>query len=179
MPTSRPPRPRRGKLSIACFRPAEALGNGRGDQQRRNAHIPRQAHAHAYTTTHITARDVSVMQALRPDPKPTPSLGPCTRSFSVDIPGQALRRTLLRGLAEGTVQWGRRLQAYEEDADGVTLRFAGGDEARAAVLVGCDGIWSAILHPLTPPLPSLSLPSLSHHPTPPHPHQRPHPRPFT
>ena len=112
------------------------------------------------------------MQALRPDPKPTPSLGPCTRSFSVDIPGQALRRTLLRGLAEGTVQWGRRLQAYEEDADGVTLRFAGGDEARAAVLVGCDGIWSAILHPLTPPLPSLSLPSLSHHPTPPHP---PHP----
>ena len=74
---------------------SEALGNGRGDQQRRNAHIPR----------------------------------------------QALRGTLLRGLAEGTVQWGHRLQAYEEDAEGVTLRFAGGDEARAAVLVGCDGIW--------------------------------------
>ena len=74
---------------------SEARGNGRGDQQRRNAHIPR----------------------------------------------QKLRGTLLRGLAEGTVHWGSRLQAYEEDADGVTLRFAGGGEARAAVLVGCDGIW--------------------------------------
>ena len=64
---------------------SEALGNGRGDQQRRNAHIPR----------------------------------------------QALRGTLLRGLAEGTVQWGHRLQAYEEDEEGVTLRFVGDGEARA------------------------------------------------
>ena len=57
---------------------------------------------------------------------------------------QALRELLLGGLAEGTVQWGSRLQAYAEDAHGVTLRFAGGGEARAAVLVGCDGIWSAV-----------------------------------
>ena len=43
----------------------EVLGNGKGEQQRRNAHIPR----------------------------------------------QQLREKLLAGLAEGTVQWGRRLQA--------------------------------------------------------------------
>ena len=77
---------------------AAALGNGRGDQQRRNAHLPR----------------------------------------------QALRATLLRGLAQGTVRWGHRLAAFAEDAEGVTLRFAGGGEARAAVLVGCDGIWSSV-----------------------------------
>ena len=31
-----------------------------------------------------------------------------------------------------------------QDAEGVTLRFADGGEARAAVLVGCDGIWSHV-----------------------------------
>ena len=57
---------------------------------------------------------------------------------------QALRAMLLDGLAEGTVRWGCRLQGYEEDGEGVTLRFDGGGEARASVLVGCDGIWCAV-----------------------------------
>ena len=63
-------------------------------------------------------------------------------------PRQALRARLLRGLAAGTVQWGHRLRSYEEDAGGVTLHFVGGGEARAAVVVGCDGIWSAMRQPL-------------------------------
>ena len=33
---------------------------------------------------------------------------------------------------------------YEEDEEGVTLRFAGGEEVRVPLLVGCDGIWSAV-----------------------------------
>jgi len=79
-------------------------GNGRGGDQRRNAHLPR----------------------------------------------QALRQRLLCRLAEGTVQWGRRLESYEEVEEGgeggggVELRFADGGTERAAVLVGADGIWSKV-----------------------------------
>ena len=76
----------------------EIGGNGKGEQQRRNAHIPR----------------------------------------------QQLRESLLCRLAEGTVQWGRRFAGYEEDADGVSVSFADGTGARARVLVGADGIWSAV-----------------------------------
>ena len=65
-------------------------GNGRGEQQRRNAHIPR----------------------------------------------QVLRSSLLCRLAEGTVQWGRRLDRYEADGDGVTLHFANGEQLRTALLAG-------------------------------------------
>lgn len=39
---------------------------------------------------------------------------------------------------------GRRLAGFAEDGDGVTLTFAGGGSARAAVLVGADGLRSTV-----------------------------------
>ena len=77
----------------------DVMGNGKGDAQRRNAHVPR----------------------------------------------QALRESLLAPLAPGTVRWGRALQRYEVDDDGVTLHFrAGAPAERASLLVGADGIWSSV-----------------------------------
>jgi hypothetical protein len=59
------------------------------------------------------------------------------RSLTVRVAaarGQELRASLLCRLAEGTVQWGRRLEGYDEDDDGVRLRFAGGSTVRAQLL---------------------------------------------
>ena len=87
----------------------DALGNGRGDAQRRNAHIPR----------------------------------------------QALRKSLVDALRPGTIAWGRALRSFDADADGggVTLHLDDTSAApgapppppeRAALLVGADGIYSAV-----------------------------------
>jgi enoyl-CoA hydratase/carnithine racemase/2-polyprenyl-6-methoxyphenol hydroxylase-like FAD-dependent oxidoreductase len=53
-------------------------------------------------------------------------------------------------LPAGTLQPGKRLTGFAQDARGVTARFADGSEARGEVLVGADGIHSALralLHP--------------------------------
>lgn len=40
------------------------------------------------------------------------------------------------------VEWGKRFTQYEEHADGVTVRFEDGTEARGRGLVGADGVSS-------------------------------------
>lgn len=55
-----------------------------------------------------------------------------------------LQDLLLGGLEDGTVQLGRECTGFEEDAEGVTARFADGSEERGDVLVGADGVRSAI-----------------------------------
>jgi len=52
-----------------------------------------------------------------------------------------LRALLLEGLR---VEWGRRLARFDADGDGVTLRFDDGSAARAELVVGCDGVGSAV-----------------------------------
>ena len=72
-----------------------------------------------------------------------------------------LHETLLRAarerLGDGRVLLGRRLLAAEQDAEGVTLRFAPDvpsaappPPVRGAVAVGCDGIHSALRRQLHP-----------------------------
>ncbi|WP_228011412.1 FAD-dependent oxidoreductase [Nonomuraea phyllanthi] len=63
------------------------------------------------------------------------------RHLSVDR--QTLRDALLADVAE-TVTYGRRLTGYEATAGGVTARFADGSTATGDLLVGADGVNSAV-----------------------------------
>jgi 2-polyprenyl-6-methoxyphenol hydroxylase-like FAD-dependent oxidoreductase len=56
---------------------------------------------------------------------------------------RALAETLA-GLAPDAVRTGMRCTGFEQDAGGVTARFENGEEARADILVGADGMKSAI-----------------------------------
>ena len=58
-----------------------------------------------------------------------------------------MTKLLLDGLASQTssflaVHLSKKLVSYEQDADGVDLRFADGSSARADILVGADGMGS-------------------------------------
>ncbi|EME40438.1 hypothetical protein DOTSEDRAFT_108134, partial [Dothistroma septosporum NZE10] len=58
------------------------------------------------------------------------------------------RRELLAALAgrlgREDVEFGKKLVGYEDDDEGIVLRFADGAEERASVLVGCDGVHSKV-----------------------------------
>jgi 2-polyprenyl-6-methoxyphenol hydroxylase-like FAD-dependent oxidoreductase len=56
----------------------------------------------------------------------------------------ALQRILLGALPAGIVHTGRTCTGVVADAAGVTARFAGGGEARGDLLIGADGIHSAV-----------------------------------
>lgn len=65
-----------------------------------------------------------------------------------------LQETLAAGLGEGQMTLGRQCIGFEQDADGVTVRFADGGEERADLLIGADGLHSAVraqLHGERPP----------------------------
>jgi 2-polyprenyl-6-methoxyphenol hydroxylase-like FAD-dependent oxidoreductase len=78
------------------------------------------------------------------------------------LPAQRLlwRPDLYRALRDATasrgvrVEYGRRLTAVDQDADGVTAVFADGTTARAVVLVGADGIRSRVRSLLDPAAPA-------------------------
>ncbi|MEU4218914.1 NAD(P)/FAD-dependent oxidoreductase [Actinoplanes sp. NPDC026623] len=53
----------------------------------------------------------------------------------------ALRRHLSRGIP---IRWGGHVAGIDEDPSGVTLRLAGGDTVRAAMVVGADGAGSSV-----------------------------------
>lgn len=63
---------------------------------------------------------------------------------NVHLPRQKLRQSLLDALEPGVVQWGKRLERYEETSEGVTLLFEDGTVAQADILVGADGIFSRV-----------------------------------
>jgi 2-polyprenyl-6-methoxyphenol hydroxylase-like FAD-dependent oxidoreductase len=62
------------------------------------------------------------------------------------------RADLQQALMEraGEVELGRQCTGFEQDAQGVTLRFADGSSARGAAAVGCDGIHSVLRRQLFP-----------------------------
>ncbi|MFC4499187.1 MULTISPECIES: FAD-dependent monooxygenase [Streptomyces] len=66
----------------------------------------------------------------------------------IGAPAVALRRSDLNALlleeAGDTVVMGAQCVGFEQDADGVTVRFADGSEERADVLIGADGMRSAV-----------------------------------
>ena len=66
---------------------------------------------------------------------------PATLSTSVDR--QTLREVLARGL-DGRLVLGREVTGYELAGHGVRVRFANGGEAGADLLVGADGVGSAV-----------------------------------
>jgi 2-polyprenyl-6-methoxyphenol hydroxylase-like FAD-dependent oxidoreductase len=61
-----------------------------------------------------------------------------------------LYRAVVERLGADAVRTGHRLVGFEQDAEGVTARFANGTEARADVLVGADGIHSTVRATLFP-----------------------------
>jgi 2-polyprenyl-6-methoxyphenol hydroxylase-like FAD-dependent oxidoreductase len=66
---------------------------------------------------------------------------PATLSTSVNR--LTLREVLATGL-DGRIAFGRELTRYEADSGGVRLHFADGQHADADVLVGADGVHSAV-----------------------------------
>jgi len=50
----------------------------------------------------------------------------------------------------GALELGRQCTGFEQDAQGVTLRFADGSSARGAAAIGCDGIHSVLRRQLFP-----------------------------
>jgi 2-polyprenyl-6-methoxyphenol hydroxylase-like FAD-dependent oxidoreductase len=66
---------------------------------------------------------------------------PATLSTSVN---RATFREVLAAGLDGRVAFGHELTRYEADADGVRLHFADGRSAEADVLVGADGVGSAV-----------------------------------
>jgi 2-polyprenyl-6-methoxyphenol hydroxylase-like FAD-dependent oxidoreductase len=61
----------------------------------------------------------------------------------VNVNRATLRQILLTGL-EDVCRFGARLAHYESDAEGVTAVFADGTKVRGDILVGADGIQSAV-----------------------------------
>lgn len=72
---------------------------------------------------------------------------PATLSTSVDR--QTFREVLAQGL-DGRIAFGHELDRYQADAGGVRLYFADGREALADVLVGADGVSSAVCRQYLP-----------------------------
>jgi 2-polyprenyl-6-methoxyphenol hydroxylase-like FAD-dependent oxidoreductase len=66
---------------------------------------------------------------------------PVTLSTSVNR--QTFREVLAAGL-DGRIAFGHELDRYEAGADGVRLCFSGGQQAEADVVVGADGVGSAV-----------------------------------
>lgn len=83
----------------------------------------------------------------------TDDLSPLVEQFghsTVSIRRTALREILVDALEPGTLRLGKRCVGFDQSADGVTVRFADGTEAAGDVLVGADGIRSAIREELFP-----------------------------
>jgi 2-polyprenyl-6-methoxyphenol hydroxylase-like FAD-dependent oxidoreductase len=55
-----------------------------------------------------------------------------------------LHRVLASGLEQDAIELGRNVTRFEQDAEGVTAHFADGSEERGHLLVGADGIGSAV-----------------------------------
>jgi 2-polyprenyl-6-methoxyphenol hydroxylase-like FAD-dependent oxidoreductase len=79
-------------------------------------------------------------EQVRGDPDADP-YAPATLSTSVNR--VTFREVLASGL-DGRIVFGRELTRYEAGSGGVQLHFAGGQSADADVLVGADGVQSAV-----------------------------------
>jgi 2-polyprenyl-6-methoxyphenol hydroxylase-like FAD-dependent oxidoreductase len=67
-----------------------------------------------------------------------------TRLPGLALPGPVLVDILRRACADVPVAIGQRLLGYGEDERGVELEFAGGGVVRAPIVIGADGVASAV-----------------------------------
>lgn len=72
---------------------------------------------------------------------------------TVSIHRAELVRALADALPAGALQLAKRAIGFEQDADGATVRFADGSEVRGDMLIGADGIRSAVREQLFPGVP--------------------------
>jgi 2-polyprenyl-6-methoxyphenol hydroxylase-like FAD-dependent oxidoreductase len=70
-------------------------------------------------------------------------------TLSTSVDRGTLREILAAGLEE-RVHYGHELAGYEQGSDGVILHFADGSTTRADVLIGADGVGSAVRRLLLP-----------------------------
>jgi 2-polyprenyl-6-methoxyphenol hydroxylase-like FAD-dependent oxidoreductase len=71
------------------------------------------------------------------------------RTLSTSVNRGTLREILGAGL-DDRIRYGRELAGHEPDAHGVTLRFVDGSSERADLLVGADGVNSAVRRTMLP-----------------------------
>jgi 2-polyprenyl-6-methoxyphenol hydroxylase-like FAD-dependent oxidoreductase len=94
---------------------------------------------HTYSTVAeaftILAQDGRELLALREDPT--------SPHVSLRVPRKELRDTLLRGVRED-VAFGETCTGYARNDDSPTVSCAGGKDVAADLVVGCDGVHSAI-----------------------------------
>nr|AMJ52083.1 lijD [Ascomycota sp. F53] len=71
-------------------------------------------------------------------------------------------REMAKALPEGVVKFGKSLESYSEEAEGVELRFADGSVAQAEAVIACDGIHSKARRLLLGEEHPASRPSFAH-----------------
>jgi 2-polyprenyl-6-methoxyphenol hydroxylase-like FAD-dependent oxidoreductase len=62
----------------------------------------------------------------------------------VGLTRKDLHRALLGALGEDAIRFGAQCTGFEQDTEGVTLKFVDGSEERGDILVGADGLQSAV-----------------------------------
>jgi 2-polyprenyl-6-methoxyphenol hydroxylase-like FAD-dependent oxidoreductase len=97
----------------------------------------------------ITAQSSGTSLFKPGQPTPITATG---KPWSVDR--GALRSCLSLGL-EAQLEYGKQLECYEEDENGVSVTFQDGTLARGRLLVGADGAWSKTRSLLLPSSPLL------------------------
>jgi 2-polyprenyl-6-methoxyphenol hydroxylase-like FAD-dependent oxidoreductase len=105
--------------------------------------------------TDLGAGNIEILDALTLQAKPAEGgptgarLGPPAGGDVVGVDRGFLRRTLFEGVEEMTV-FGMHVLGYASHEDGVAARFADGTESPSGfLLVGADGVRSAITHQVT------------------------------
>jgi 2-polyprenyl-6-methoxyphenol hydroxylase-like FAD-dependent oxidoreductase len=100
------------------------------------------------------AYEVQELRSWRGDLLVATPVGKLARRYGVPPPIVIWRPALIdilgKALEPGVVELGAQVVGFEQDADGVTVRLADGREVRGDVLIGADGIHSAVRAQLSP-----------------------------
>ncbi len=82
-----------------------------------------------------------------------PGFGVEDHSFSL-MPRPVLNEVLADAAGRGNIRLNSKVTGFREDADGVTVEFADGTSERADLLIGADGVYSAVRNQLVPGFPA-------------------------
>ena len=106
-----------------------------------------EAAGHVVTRAEFATRSGRVLAAW-----PVADIARRVGAPTVDLGRGDLLRVLGGPLAPGTVRTGLVFDRFDQDETGVTVHFANGQEARGDVLIGADGIRSAVRRQLLGPI---------------------------